>query len=328
MLIMADMACSDTLARFYFNLFTRIFSATSVVCNLLVLVACQHQQKIMKIYGRMMSLAAGCNVFCSLIVIVVGMKTVPHGDLFFYFTDSPFLLYSSQLTQQLFVHVTFATFYVHAGLPAIQFFIRYKIIKDAHAGLSVLYTSFLGLVLFSCTYSFSYAIDFQKPSETWRQLLFSSVEGCNLDNVLPTYSVINKTSISSRIHKFLAVGVLCGSSVVVIYYGVLTWFHFKQRLGNTTYHATKFNRDLNLVLTFQAILPFTFIVLPNSLFLANLVPRHMASTVGLVANFGSTLSPLMDALIVLFIIPAFRKNVLKPLHGTTRSSSNTLFLTQ
>ncbi|CAD5214469.1 unnamed protein product [Bursaphelenchus xylophilus] len=222
----------------------------------------------MKIYGRMMALAAGFNAFYSLTALLITMRSVPHGTLFYYFTDSPLVLYAPQLVQQLCLHLIFATFYVHAWLPAIQFFIRYKVIKDSNGDLRKLYTSFFALVLFCCAYSSSYAIDFEEPSKRYRELLYSNVPGCDLDQVLPTYSVFNK-----------------------------------------------------------ALLPFMFIVLPNSLFLANIFPLNVMDTVGLIANFGSTMSPLLDALIVLFLIPAFRKNVVKSLNGTTPRSSNVIFTT-
>uniref|UniRef100_A0A1I7RW05 G protein-coupled receptor n=1 Tax=Bursaphelenchus xylophilus TaxID=6326 RepID=A0A1I7RW05_BURXY len=256
-----------------------------------------------------------------------GSKPVPHGTIYFYLTDSPFLLHTSQLAQQFALHLTFATIYIHAALPSIQFFIRYNIIKDKRPNLRKLYTSFIGLVLFCGVYSCTYEFDFEEQPESYRQLLYSGVKGCNLDDVLPTYSVIDKSAIISRIHGACVVVILGTSSVVVAYYGVLTWLHFKQRLAKTTYQMRKFNRDINLVLTFQALLPFTFVVLPNSLFLANLVPVNMTSTVGLIANFGSTTSPLLDALIVLFVIPAFRRNVLKSLSSSTHRSSNTIFTT-
>ncbi|CAD5214473.1 unnamed protein product [Bursaphelenchus xylophilus] len=277
------------------------------------------QQQNLKIYGKLLALTAGFNVFYSAYTILLGRTSIPIGHYFYYFTDSPFLLYAPETVQHVFLTLSFTTVYIHAGLPPMQFVIRYRILRDDQPKATELYIGFLALVVLSLLFTSSTLTQYEKSSPQHAKALFGDVKGCLSSSQLPTYSVFDKSSAASGVIDKMSVFFLVSSTIVVTYYGLLTWNTYKGHMETATFASRKLNRDINFVLALQALLPCAFVVSPTSLFIAGLVPDSISPYLGFTSNVGTTLSPLLDALIVLLIVPAFRRKLFycfKRDHGT------------
>uniref|UniRef100_A0A1I7RW08 G_PROTEIN_RECEP_F1_2 domain-containing protein n=1 Tax=Bursaphelenchus xylophilus TaxID=6326 RepID=A0A1I7RW08_BURXY len=311
--------CGEGSIRFYYSLFTRVTSLLSITFNAVVLYICLNQQQNLKIYGKLLALTAGFNVFYSAYTILLGRTSIPIGHYFYYFTDSPFLLYAPETVQHVFLTLSFTTVYIHAGLPPMQFVIRYRILRDDQPKATELYIGFLALVVLSLLFTSSTLTQYEKSSPQHAKALFGDVKGCLSSSQLPTYSVFDKSSAASGVIDKMSVFFLVSSTIVVTYYGLLTWNTYKGHMETATFASRKLNRDINFVLALQALLPCAFVVSPTSLFIAGLVPDSISPYLGFTSNVGTTLSPLLDALIVLLIVPAFRRKLFycfKRDHGT------------
>ncbi|CAD5233811.1 unnamed protein product [Bursaphelenchus xylophilus] len=126
-----------------------------------------------------------------------------------------------------------------------------------------------------------------------------------------TVTVIDTTNKIGVMNGYYTTVTAVMAFLLVVYYGGKTWMALTKDPEKMTAKTKKLNRDMSAILVLQAILPPLFLYLPITLFHINVVPEAFYPFLGLSSSFGVSVVPLLDALVVLLILPAFRQTIFK-----------------
>ncbi|CAD5209440.1 unnamed protein product [Bursaphelenchus okinawaensis] len=162
-------------------------------------------------------------------------------------------------------------------------------------------------------------------SAGFKHLVFGNVSGCNIDDPhLPTFSLFDRGKKSLQTRELISKCGLLFNALCLIYFGIVTWKNMRKQLEFLSTNTKRLIVNFNLVLTLQALLPLLFTILPSVVYLAHNQPTSWKKVSATVAFVGSISSPTLDALIVLFVMPSFRRRVVSYFPIKTTSNVTTV----
>uniref|UniRef100_A0A1I7RP82 G_PROTEIN_RECEP_F1_2 domain-containing protein n=1 Tax=Bursaphelenchus xylophilus TaxID=6326 RepID=A0A1I7RP82_BURXY len=250
-------------------------------------------------------LTSSFNIFYSGFMIVFDPRIISDFPHYLLFARPLFFTLTNEFFLRLIICMCFAITYIHGTLPPLQFFFRYRLLSCGHTEYTEFYKLFAAGFIFWISFCLSYLADFV-DTEILTNATFYNVPGCDLTNH-PAMSALYKSSLTSRIHEFIISAILLCSFLLVLYLSYKTL----KRLKTGSFASRKLNYDLNLVLFLQAMMPFSMIILPVLLLVSGLAKKDFLPYVAVSTTAGSIAMPALDASIILFVLPAFRKRLQK-----------------
>uniref|UniRef100_A0A1I7RPA4 7TM_GPCR_Srx domain-containing protein n=1 Tax=Bursaphelenchus xylophilus TaxID=6326 RepID=A0A1I7RPA4_BURXY len=258
-------------------------------------------------YSKLIILSSMCNIGISVSRILVGFKATFIHDHLVYFTLSPIFYSASNHVQEIAIVLSFVFSFTQSMIPAIQFFYRYRIMKESFVSQRTLWFAFGVLFSYNFIDAITFIIIFEDNPQRFEKMVFSNIDaGCG-EIGRPTFTVIVSAKPLSFWHNAMSNLGMLGSFVGVLYYGLKTWILYNQSAANIMHRRRRLNRQLTYMLILQTAPPMLFTVVPVLMFNSHLFSNQILEYTTLALALGPTFTPLFDAFTVIFILPSFRR---------------------
>ncbi|CAD5223115.1 unnamed protein product [Bursaphelenchus okinawaensis] len=212
------------------------------------------------------------------------------------------------------------------GIYSIIFYFRYQMAKQAVVKNRSVLAAVVVLVMATGLKSTHWVLSTEfmsYDSDLWLEL-FPNCQ--NQDIELPTVSIQAKeqkaSSLQIQIHYAFAI--VCIS--LVVYYAIRTHRLFGKALYPMSNKTKRLTDNLTKALFLQVLIPFVFHTVPNLLYLSKFVPPAVKRATSTLVITVMLLNPLMDGVILLSILPVFRRRfkffVNKVFHQPATSSTS------
>uniref|UniRef100_A0A1I7RPA5 Serpentine receptor class gamma n=1 Tax=Bursaphelenchus xylophilus TaxID=6326 RepID=A0A1I7RPA5_BURXY len=329
-----NLPCSVDSLDWFYAVSNDIIGAIAIFLSSVV-VYLSRQTHEMKVYAKLIILTSCFTILLSLTRIFIAQRPISTSDYNYYFTTSFVLYHASAGWQHVGIVINHLVVYIHVGIPVIQIYYRYKVLKASDVTGRQLFFVFFVVVLYSFINAITFLSIFHKNPVIFTEKVFGGAEGCN-QKTIPTFTVLDKVcrsaqkryflfkrTLASQIHNVFGHTGLSISYMLVVYYTYRAWRVFKDNAGKITRKKEHINRVVTIVFFLQVIPPFLFTVLPIIIFASHILPSSLMGYISVVLGVGPSLTPLFDSLTILFIIPSYRRRFLKVM----RLSSPTLVST-
>ncbi|CAD5212777.1 unnamed protein product [Bursaphelenchus okinawaensis] len=305
-----NIPCSVDSIHHFHNDFNYIAGAFSLLFNSIVIYLSVKQTSKMRTYAKIIGLDSFFNICFTLTRCIVGQRPISTLDYYYYFTVTPLFFYSSKSLQEFGVVLTYFVVYFHGGIPAVQFFYRYRALKDESVTMFQISIAYCILLLFSMSNAVWYFWDFDSNPAQYYDAIYGGADGCN-STKLPTVTVVYKNTVGFEIHNIYGQGGLCIIFLLLLYFAVQSFRIYNVNVRQMALKTRQMNKSVNILFILQTVPPFIFMLFPNLLFALNVLPADLMSYTSLALGVGPAISPLFDALTVLLILPSFRRQILR-----------------
>ncbi|CAD5217896.1 unnamed protein product [Bursaphelenchus xylophilus] len=314
-----NIPCSTDSIHYFHNEFNYIVGAFSIFFNSLVIYFSLKQTMELKMYAKLIGLDSFFNICFTLTRSIVGQRPITTPDYFYFFTVGNAFMYSSNEMQLFGVVLTYTVVYFHGGIPCIQFFYRYRALRDGDVAVRYIGGAFASLLTFALTNGLTWIWVVEPEPEGFYEAIFGGVEGCNMSR-LPTITIVYKNTAFNKVHNFFGNAGLCMIFALLLCFVFMSWKTYRENVAKMTSKTRRFNKSVNLLFLLQAVPPFVFMLVPNLLFAINILPASLMSYTTIALGVGPAISPLFDALTVLLVLPSFRRRLWRTFCGKQENS--------